>query len=321
MTRRLASGSGRWVGGIAPPRSAAMSVATLAALGVALAAASCNGAGTDGPRSAQVSGGARVGGAVISTVDGRPITVSDVQDLVSHSGLAPAEALRRLQAERLLMIEAERLAYGRSAAVDWVARQARVQALLESAASEATVDDDEIRAAYEQAKMRFDRPELRVAVHVLASPLKPVTPEADAAARAFAAEAIADLARTQDVRAFLKAVRRTKTPEFAVSAEALPAVPRTANLVPAFVEAMFSLSSPGVVPEPVKTPYGWHAIRVLQIHPAVSTPYAEAAEQLRPELILARKKEIVDELIAGARKQHRVELSGELRETLAKLEL
>jgi peptidyl-prolyl cis-trans isomerase C len=291
------------------------------AVALALALPGCAGTGKDERRQAQRQADARVGGAVISTIDGHPITVGDVQDLVTHSRLAPDEALRRLQAERLLMLEADRREFGRAPAVAQVARQARVQALLDAATEGASVSDADVLAAYEKAKGRFDRPERRAAVHVLARLPASPTPEADAAARAFAADMIAPLAATQDVRGFLSALRGKKAALFGIKAEALPPVARNGRFVEEFLAAMFALNTPGVVPEPIRTVYGWHAIRLVRIEPAYSTPYAEAAAQLRAELLIERKKQIVDQLIADARKKNRIELAGKLRETLAKLEL
>jgi hypothetical protein len=178
-----------------------------------------------------------------------------------------------------------------------------------------------VRAADEKARGRFERPELRVAVHVLARLPKSPTPEADAAARAFATDMIAPLAAAQDPQGFLSELRGKTTALFGIAAEALPPVARKGGLVEEFLNAMFALTAPGVVPRPVKTIYGWHAIRLLKIEPAFSMPYAEAAAQLRAELMVERKKQIVDQLIADARKKNRIELSGKLRETLAKLEL
>jgi hypothetical protein len=60
---------------------------------------------------------------------------------------------------------------------------------------------------------------------------------------------------------------------------------------------------------------------VLEIRPEIATPYAEAVEQLRPDVLIEQRKRAVDDLIAAARKQHRVELAADLRQTLAELEL
>ena len=295
--------------------------ASLAVLAALTLGSSCDRAVIDRMRSTQKQGDARVGGAVVSTVDGLPITVSEVQKLVSVAGLAPDVALRKLQAERLLMLEAERRNFSRGREVDWVARQARVQALLEAVTSSVVIGDEQIAQAYEKATARFEVPERRVVVHILAMLPKEPTSAADAAAHAFATDMIKRLASADDVQAVLASARENKASEFEVTAESLPPLGRDAGIVPAFLEAMFGLPAPGVVPKPVKTPYGWHAVRVMEIQPAAVTPYDEAAEQLRAELALARKNEIVEELIETARDRHGVVLAKDLREALAKIEL
>jgi parvulin-like peptidyl-prolyl isomerase len=273
-----------------------------------------------GLRGSQSRGSAQVGGQVVSTVHGHPITVSDVQDLV-RAGLSPEQALRRLQGERLLMAEAEQRGLGKQPAVEQVARQASVQSLLQSVTDAANASDEQLRAAYDRAKSRFEQPERRVTVHVLAKLPKNATAEADAAARAFAAQMIDRLAQVSDYKAFAASLKRETSSGFKIVFERLPAMHRQSNLVQSFLDAMFELQEPGVVRRPVRTTFGWHAIRVLEIRPSTSTSYEEAAEQLRAELVLERKKQLVDELLAAARKENRFELGADLRQTLAKLEL
>jgi hypothetical protein len=299
-------------------RAPAGQTVLLAAL-VVLGTDACDGGREQHARPLPSQGDARVGGAVISTVDGLAITVGEVQELVT-AGLARDEALRRLQAERLLMLEAERRATGGDPAVAWVTRQAQVQALLESVTGTVSIGDEDIAEAYEKARARFEVPERRVVVHVLAVLPDQANASADAAARAFASSMIGQLERAPDVAAFLASQRGKKTAEFEVRAESLPPLSLDSNIVPEFLEATFGLREPGVVRQPVKTRFGWHAIRLLEIQPASITPYAEAAAQLRAELTLARKKELVETLIGSLRKQHRVEMSDGLRETLAKIE-
>ena len=93
--------------------------------GVLAGAAACGNGGSGGAVSGKHSQGhAEVGGQVISTVHGFPITVADVQGLVDASDLTPPEALRRLQEERLLIAAAEERGFAGDSAVSWVLRQA-----------------------------------------------------------------------------------------------------------------------------------------------------------------------------------------------------
>jgi peptidyl-prolyl cis-trans isomerase C len=277
--------------------------------------------GEPGARGGQSSGSANVGGQVISTVNGHPITLGEVQELVNGSQLSAEQALKRLQAERLLMIEAKRRGLGADSAVEQVARKAQVQSLLESITEPVGASDEQLSAAYAQAKSRFERAEQRVAMHVLAKLPKQPAPEAEAAAKAFAAQMIEPMAAASDAKAFIASIKPQPSAPFTVVAEMIPPVHRGSGLVRPFLDAMFELGRPGVVQQPVRTLYGWHAIRVLEIRPAVSTPYAAAAEQLRPEVVLEQKKQRVDELIAMLRERYRVERPADIRQILAKLEL
>lgn len=265
-------------------------------------------------------GQARVGGQVVSTVEGHAITLEDVQHLVAKHGLLPREALRRLQDERVLMVEAERRGFSDDPEAIHVALQAGAQALLESVADSAVISDQELRAAYEKSRARFERPERRAAVHVLAKlPSKP-NAEDEAAARAFAADIIDELAAAEDLEAFLKRAREQKRPEFEVVAETLPAVSRDSNFVEPFLDALFGASEAGVLREPVRTSFGWHAIRLTEIIAPEKTPYSEALATLRAELLLERQMQLVEDLLERARKEHGVSVSQSAANTLAALE-
>ena len=71
---------------------------------------------------------------------------------------------------------------------------------------------------------------------------------------------------------------------------------------------MFSLSAPGVVPEPVRTSFGWHAIRVTEILPAEETPYEKAAPILRKELSVVRQTAAMQELLKDLSRAHPVQV-------------
>jgi parvulin-like peptidyl-prolyl isomerase len=202
-----------------------------------------------------------------------------------------------------------------------VARQALVQALLVSTTDAAEVDEEQIRAAYEHALARFERPERRASVHVLARVPKQATPEAEQAARELVTQLIGPLRDAADLDAFAGEARGRATPQLQVVAERIPAIDRHAGFARPYLDALFSLSEPGVVGQPVRTDYGWHAIRVTEIIPSERMPYDKAAEQLRAELLLRRRTKLVDELIGGARKQYGVEIPSTVGQTLAKLQL
>jgi parvulin-like peptidyl-prolyl isomerase len=286
-----------------------------------LALVACGaGRGTERSRSGGSRGRAEVGGEVVSTVDGDPITVGEVERL-ARAGLSGREALRRLQAERILMAEAMRRDFRDDSNVVDVARQAQVQALLEQTAREVVVSDAQVRQAYEKNLSRFTTPERRESVHVLARLPKQPSPEEEAAAKAFAEQALPELASAEDLDAFIQRQRQKTSSLFKVVSERIRPMDAKAPLAQPYLDALFSIPKPGVVAQPVRTIYGWHAVRVTQILPKESTPYDEAAATLRSEMLLSRRRERVQQLIETLRAQHRVQITDNVGRALARLEL
>lgn len=243
---------------------------------------------------------------VVSSVDGNPITASEVARLASAGGLTPQAALQRLQAERLLANEAERRGYARQSETQHVERQALVQAMLAHDIEAAQVTQAEIDAAYLAEHKRFEKPELRTATHVLAQLAPRASAEQDQAAQAFCRDAIRRLGASADLHDTLEALRAERPAAFAVRVEQLPASPASGAFVPEFSAALFSLKSPGVVPEPVRTEFGWHAIVVTEITPASTTPRAEADATLRAELATRKRSQLLNGLLDGLRQRTRV---------------
>lgn len=278
-----------------------------------------------GSRPRQRSAGPQQGGVarttterVVSTVDRNPITLREVEELVL-AGLPPAEALRRLQAQSLLTAEAERRALGELPAVQRTGAQAAVQALLQAEAGAVEVTEAELRQAYAEQRARFELPERRLAAHVLARPLPQAPAGTDARAKEFAAAAIEAWRGATDVDAFLQRQKSVSLPGIEVVAERLPELVK--GQVPGlFGDALFGLASEGVVESPVQTRQGWHAVRVLRILPPEGgQSFAQASEVLRPELLLRKQTQHIEQLVERLRLQYRVSMAADVRESLAAL--
>lgn len=238
--------------------------------------------------------------------------------------MAPQDALARLTAERLLEDEAERRGYGARLETEQVARQALVQALLERAveqAPETQVSQTEIDAAYVAARERFEVPEQRTATHVLAALPRQPSADQDRDARAFIADAIRRLQAGGDREATLNALAAEPPGDFSVQVQQLPAAPAHGMFVQEFAEALFSLSAPGVVPEPVRTQFGYHAIVLTHIEPAHATPRAEADATLRSELETKKRKVRADALLLGLKDRTHITYAPDGAKLLADLEL
>jgi hypothetical protein len=274
------------------------------ALAILLAAADCGEERVgDVGESAELAGQTGAGDSgVVATVDGEPITLSEVERVVRGTGLSAVEALRRLIAERLLMREAARRDFGRVPEVADTVKQAAVQRLLAEEVETLTVTEDELEKAYENAADRFHRPELRRSVHVLAALGEEPSEEAVRAARRFAEEAIEAFAVADEVENVLERFRGRRSEYFGVRVERLPLASREGPFVKEYTEALFEPSTTGVVPRPVRTAFGYHAVYVAEIQPPVDTSFKEAKEVLRPEILLPKQRAHLDELI---RKLHR----------------
>lgn len=269
----------------------ALSRCLLAACSLSVA---CGGGASPEATGERRLGDARVGGEVVSTVDGQPITRSDVARAARVAGVGQDVALRRLQDEAVLWAAAERAGYGDDRAVRRAGRQAAVQALLrrrvEAAVDGTAVPRSELDALYQQSRERFSRPPRRASVHVLARLSEDASRAAAAAAEAWVTDRVAELGAAPDpeLAALAMAGRFTDLP-FEVSVEEVPPLASDAPADAAYLNALFSLPDEGVVPRPVRTAFGWHALVLTSMEPAVDIGEDEAIEILRAERVAARR--------------------------------
>ena len=157
---------------------------------------------------------------------------------------------------------------------------------------EVEVSDADIAAAYEQRRASFETPERRTLEQALF--------QDEATARRIHEEWSAD----------------PETPFSVVAARAeaaggpatqLGTVDRAALPVPELAEAAFSLA-PGSVSAPVRSPFGWHVLRVTGVEPGTSRPLDAVRGELRDalaqeraaDLAFERANQVEDALAGGA---------------------
>ncbi|HEY2734604.1 MAG TPA: peptidylprolyl isomerase, partial [Polyangiales bacterium] len=249
------------------------------------------------------------------------ISAAEVERLARAGGMSASAALARLEAQQLLAAEAARRGYDKQAETVRVDKQALVQSLLERDIESEQVDETEVSAAYVRSRARFETPEKRKATHVLAYLPKHADDAALAAGRAFAENAIRQLMAADDLDAVLSQLKASKSPLFAVKVERLPAVAHDGSFAPEFESALFALPRPGVVPIPVKTEFGWHAIVVTEIDPATKVPVLLARDTLRRELAIARHKLALEALLSKLRDARAVHYAERVEQALASLDL
>jgi len=148
---------------------------------------------------------------------------------------------------------------------------------LEDLARDVHPTEEELRAFYEEQKGVYTTEERRKVSHILVA----VSPQADAVALKAAQEKIN------------RAKQRVENGEdFAVVARELSDDATTAKnggdlglithgvMEKAFDEAAFALSA-GEVSEPVKTSFGFHLIKVTELEPARTKPFADVKEEVK----------------------------------------
>jgi hypothetical protein len=263
-------------------------------------------------------GSSQLGGTIVSTVNGYAITLADVGELV-ELGMSAEEGLRTLQAELLLIGEAERRGFAGDPAVRLLGRQAGAQALLDAEAEQVSVSEPELRAAYEAAGERFVQPEKRASFHVLAQLDAGAPGAASAAAEAFTRSVIGEL-RAEGIEALRARYNHQKREHFTLVAQAVPPAGKQAAYDPAYLDALFSLPGPGVVARPVRSRFGWHAIVVTDVLPSKEVPFEVAREQLAAEIQLDKRARRVETLLQELGRERQVELADGVGDILATVE-
>ncbi len=145
------------------------------------------------------------------------------------------------------------------------------------------VDEQALEALYNERSETYVEPEQRHARHILIQ----LPEDADAASTAAALQKAEDaIRRIKGGEAFDAVAREVSDdPGSAANGGDLGFFSR-GLMTPAFEEVAFSLPV-GQLSEPVKSPFGYHVIEVLEIKPETSTPL----EDVRPELVKALQDE------------------------------
>lgn len=76
---------------------------------------------------------------------------------------------------------------------------------------------------------------------------------------------------------------------------------------PAFDEAI-SKMKPGDISDGVKTPYGYHIIKLVETKPAEQAPFSELEEAIQKHLFLEKAQEKVGTYLQGLRKKAKIEI-------------
>jgi peptidyl-prolyl cis-trans isomerase C len=248
---------------------------------------------------AQITMADPAGDPVLARVDGNPIRMSDVQaaiaDLPAELRNMPPQMLVPLLLDQMIASRAlTQAARGAGLERDPVVRrqveQAEEQALQNAYVARevnALLTDARLRETYARI-VRENPPEPEVrARHIL------LRTEAEARA------VIGELAGGAN---FEELARRRSTGPGAAQGGDLGFFKR-GDMVPEFAEAAFALAVGATSPEPVRSPFGWHVIRVEERRTAEPPPYEQVRDQIRQQAT----EEAVQAVITRVRDAARVE--------------
>jgi peptidyl-prolyl cis-trans isomerase D len=181
---------------------------------------------------------------------------------------------------------AARARYDQNTALYAVPAQIKAQYLVLTPASlqsSVSVSEEEIRAEYEQRKDALGTPEERKASHILIEVAGDAAEAEVSAAREKAEAILAKLKAAPDQFAQL-ASAESADPGSAQSGGDLGYFGRGAMLAE-FEQAVFAAEAPGLIPEPVRTDFGFHIIRLDDIRASSAPSFEQAHDRIRDELV------------------------------------
>lgn len=249
------------------------------------------------PGLAQPAPAAPAADPVVAKVDGEEIRFSDLaiaaQELPEELRGAPLQMLYPLLldqmiAGRAVAAAARRAGLDKDEAVRARVRRAEEQELQQAYISRelaGRVTDERIRAAYDaEIRARPVEEEVR-ARHIL------VPTETEAR------EALAEIRAGADFNAV--AQRRSAGPGAREGGDL--GFFKRGDMVPEFAEAAFALQAGQISAAPVRSPFGWHIIRLDERRSSAPPPFEEARETLRQRLFEAEINTVVERARSAAK--------------------
>jgi peptidyl-prolyl cis-trans isomerase D len=163
--------------------------------------------------------------------------------------------------------------------------------------------DAEVEKYYTEHIKEFETPQQVKAAHILARVGDTGGSEAEDKARAKIVDAIRRAKAGEDFGKL--AAELSDDPGTKTSGGELGMVGK-GEMVPDFEAALFALKKGEITSQPVRTPFGFHAIKATELREATRTPLKEAAPQIREKL----QAEVADQAAKAKAEEARVKLVG-----------
>ena len=160
-------------------------------------------------------------------------------------------------------------------------------ALLAPKAFAQVVSDQDAETYYKEHGAEFERPKRLKTAHILVRVAPTGGSEAENKSRAKIAEAIRRVKAGEDFGKL--ATEISEDTATAGQGGELGFVGK-GEMVPQFEEGVFALKKGEVSPQPVRTPFGYHAIKVLDVQDAGVQPFREVAPKIKEKLWAERSE-------------------------------
>ncbi len=167
----------------------------------------------------------------------------------------------------------------------------------------ATVPDAEVDKYYREHAAEFELPRQVKAAHVLVRVAETGGSEAEDKAKAKVADVIRRAKAGED---FAKLARESSQDTATAPKGGDLGYVKKGEVVPAFEQALFALKKGEITPEPVRTPYGYHAIKADDVREGGKKPFKEVAAQIKDKL----QTEAADRAAREKAEQARAKLLG-----------
>ena len=248
----------------------------------------------------------------VASVNGHPITASQVASQAAAAGVSLRMALDQLVDAELLVSEAERRGLAMRPEVREVVATELVRRWLatsfERDLTAASVPDEDLRRAYARNAGELDRPEMRLVAHVLV-PFGASEPDpARKQVLRRRADEVARRARAvHSAEAMVALGPALSDADIALKAEEL-GTGAVGFTVQPFADAVFALQREGDVSSVVETRFGFHVIFLKQILPARKVPFEQVAAELRAGVWPEFRRREFARFVDGLVEQHKIEL-------------
>lgn len=238
--------------------------------------------------------------------------VEQLRDGIGETGFALADESRRIarlqaQERRVSLIRRTRAAVEAQVEVDEEAlrsyyrehedafrtparvRVAYLELDLEALAEQIEVSEEEVRSEFRANEERYRGQEARAAAHIL---IEVPGDAAEEAVREARAEAERLRERITGGAGFASLAREHSDDTGSASQGGELGYIARGTMGEAFEQALFSLEEPGAVSEPVRTDYGFHLVKLLDVREAQGRSFAEARAEIERELRTRRAERL-----------------------------